>query len=78
MRGGAILNGHLYTAESDGSLRSTDLANGQRNQVGKLDFGNTVVMFASGEMLYTIETDGSLFRVNPGDGTWVRRPGSHV
>ncbi len=71
-RGGAILNGHLYTAENDGSLRSADLATGERKQVGKLEFANTVVMFAAGETLFTIETDGTFFRVNPGDGTWAR------
>ena len=29
-------------------------------------------MFAKGETLYTIETDGSLYRVNAADGSWVQ------
>jgi hypothetical protein len=69
-RAGAILDDHLYTAESDGTLRATDLGTGERRQIGKPEFGSTTLMFADGGKLFTIETDGSLFQVNPNDGSW--------
>jgi hypothetical protein len=72
VKGAVVFQNRLYTAESDGTLRATDLGNGARKQIGKPEFGNTIAMYPLGDHLYTIETDGSLFRVNPGDGTWNR------
>jgi hypothetical protein len=63
-KAGAVLDGRLYTAEAEGGLFATDLAAGERKQVGAPEFGNTAFMFAAGEKLYTIETDGNLYRVN--------------
>ena len=53
-------------------MRATNLADGSRKQIGKADFGTTVSMFAAGDNLWTIETDGNLFRVDPANGVWVR------
>jgi hypothetical protein len=69
---GAIFNGVLFTAEPNGCLYATAFATGAKKQVGKAEFGNTTRMFAAGESLYTIEQDGSLFRINPQNGGWVR------
>jgi hypothetical protein len=63
VRGRAVLEGRLYTAEADGGLRETDLRTGKREQLGSLEFGNTAFMFPAGDNLYTIETDGNLYRV---------------
>ena len=41
-------------------------------QVGKADFANTAFLFADNRNLYTIENDGSLYRISPGNGAWVR------
>jgi hypothetical protein len=61
---GAVLNGKLYTAETDGTLRETDLGTGQREQIGGAEFGNTTFMAAGGVSLFTIEADGNLYRVS--------------
>jgi hypothetical protein len=70
VRAGAILNGRLYTAETDGTLRITRLDNGKRTAIGRPEFGTTELMFASGESLWTIETGGNLYRVNPHNAAW--------
>ena len=61
---GAVLNGRLYTAESNGGLYVTDLHTGAWRQLGQPDFGATAFLFAANGSLYTIETDGSLYRVS--------------
>jgi hypothetical protein len=61
---GTILNGRLYTAENNGGLYVTDLATGAWQQLAKAKFGFTARMFAANGCLYTIETDGSLYRVS--------------
>jgi hypothetical protein len=71
-RAGAVLGGLLYTADADGALRSTNLDTGARKEIGKREFAATRLMVAAIDKLYTVETDGSLFRVNPSDGTWSR------
>ena len=67
---GAILNRRLFTVESDGSLRATELETGERVQIAGQDFGETIFMFASVDSLWTIERNGTLYRVNPADGGW--------
>jgi hypothetical protein len=42
----------------------TDLGSGGWQQLGRPDFGATAFMFAANGSLYTIETDGSLYRVS--------------
>ncbi len=69
VRAGVTHRGRLYSAEADGTLQATDLATGRRAPIGKADFGRTAFLLASGESLYGIEKEGSLYRVNPADGT---------
>src|SRR5205085_1518271 len=71
-RAGAVCKGRFYTAEADGTLRAADLDSGERKQIGNPDFGDTLVMVAQGDNLYTIKTNGNLFRVNPNDGGSVQ------
>ncbi len=61
--GACVLGGHLYTAEKNGKLFSTDLHSGNRRSVGNADFAATRFMFPTGGNIHTIETDGNLFRV---------------
>jgi hypothetical protein len=68
---GAILNRRLYTAEADGSLRATNLDNGERTQIGGGGFDATKFIFAAAESLWTIERNGTLYRVNPANGEWA-------
>src|ERR1700722_4266732 len=57
---GTIYNNQLYTAEDNGGLYRTNLATGEWVQIGTSDFANTVRMYAAGDSLYTIESDGTL------------------
>jgi len=61
---GAVLKGKLYTVENNNGLWETDLNTGGWSQLGKPEFGATRFMFAAGDHLYTIEEDGSLYRVS--------------
>jgi tRNA A-37 threonylcarbamoyl transferase component Bud32 len=72
---GAVLNESLYTVDSDGHLYHSFLRTGNRKQVGSAAFGNTAFMFAAGRQLYTIEKNGTLYRVNARDGSWARQEG---
>src|SRR5580704_10466446 len=69
---GAIFNGQLYSAESNGCLYVTNLATGTWSQLGKAEFSNTAFLSADKDNLFSIETNGSLFRINPADGRWQR------
>lgn len=60
---GAVVEGRLCTAESNGGLFVTDLGKGTWNRIGKPEFGGTAFAFAAGGTLYTIEKDGTLYRV---------------
>jgi hypothetical protein len=71
-RVGAVLNDRLFTVETNGCLYVTDLSTGTWKEVGKQEFGDTVLMFAAAGSLYTIEKSGSLYRVNPKNGTWIQ------
>jgi tRNA A-37 threonylcarbamoyl transferase component Bud32 len=72
---GAVLGEALYTADSDGHLYHGFLRTGTRKQVGSASFGNTAFMFGAARQLYTIEKDGTLYRVNPRDASWVALEG---
>ncbi len=69
---GTFLGGKLYTAESGGGLYATDSSTGVWRQIGKTDFGNTRHLFNNGDLLFSIESDGSLYRIKPTDGSWSR------
>ena len=71
VRAGAVLKDRLYTAEFHGALQSADLAGGRRKKIGEPEFGDTALMFAGADKLYTIESDGTLYAVNAGDGSWA-------
>ncbi|HEV3004287.1 MAG TPA: hypothetical protein VGX78_07480 [Pirellulales bacterium] len=62
-RAAAIHNDQLVTAETDGSLQVAHLGDGKRKQIGGAEFGNTAFMFSAGGQVFTIEADGSLYRV---------------
>jgi hypothetical protein len=73
---GATASNQIYTAEKSGALYRTNPVNGQWTQLGKPDFGGTVLMLGRDKVayaetgLFTIEGDGSLYNVNPVNGTW--------
>ncbi|HLX62655.1 MAG TPA: hypothetical protein VKX17_15360 [Planctomycetota bacterium] len=69
---GAILNGKLYTVETNGAFYVTDLSDGEWKQIGNPDYASTKWMFATGDSLFTIEKDGSLYKLNPKDGARTR------
>lgn len=69
--GGTILGGRLYTAQQDGHLFCTDLHNGSRQNVGNADFAATRFMFPVGAELFTIESTGNLYRVEPKAGQTI-------
>ncbi len=60
---GAIHDGRLYTAEKGGSLRWTDVGTGLTTTIGGLAFANTKFAFSADQYVYTIEADGSLYRI---------------
>ncbi|HKR60100.1 MAG TPA: hypothetical protein VJS64_10215 [Pyrinomonadaceae bacterium] len=66
----AVLNGELYTIETSGVLKRTNLSTGKVVAVGKADFANTRIMVAGSSSLFTIDRSGNLNRINPEDGTW--------
>jgi hypothetical protein len=74
-RAGTVLKGKLYTVNPGGSLCAANLSTGAVTHIGKAEFGNTVAMYAAGDSLYTIEKDGSLYRVNATNGRWARLGG---
>lgn len=58
-----VMDNKLYSAESSGALYVTDLKSGQWQQLGDIEYANTKFMFSDGDYIYTIETDGSLYRI---------------
>lgn len=67
---GAAWNGKLYTVEANGNLCATDPADGARVPLGGADFANTAFLFAAGDSLVSIEKDGTLYLIDPQDGSW--------
>jgi len=65
-----MLGAALFTIDNDGRLFHNYLRTGERKQIGGPDFVNTLFMFAGNGQLYTIEKDGTLYHVNPEDGSW--------
>jgi hypothetical protein len=58
-----INRGQLYTVEQAGGLWFTDLKTGNWKEIGKAEFKDTRFMFTFNGDIYTIEKDGSLYRV---------------
>ncbi|MBL9094420.1 MAG: hypothetical protein JNL96_24575 [Planctomycetaceae bacterium] len=67
----AVLNDWLYAVQAS-DLNRINPYSGESSLVGSGEFGETKSMFAVGGWLYTIETDGSLYRVSAGNGVWQR------
>jgi len=61
-----IHNGILYTIE-DGKLGATDIADGAFTELSGPDYTNTRHIFGAGAHLYTIETDGTLYKITLDD-----------
>ncbi|MFO0810048.1 MAG: hypothetical protein U0746_15610 [Gemmataceae bacterium] len=66
--GVAVADFCIMTAEASGALYATDTSEGLWLQRGKADFASTAFMFFANDWIYTLETGGSLYRVNPADG----------
>ncbi|HWA97086.1 MAG TPA: hypothetical protein VG713_01275, partial [Pirellulales bacterium] len=62
-------SGAILTAESGGGLYATS-TDGYWMQIGTPVFNNTLSMVVLNGWLYTIETSGSLYQVNPVNGSW--------
>jgi hypothetical protein len=60
---GAVHRGKLYTVETSGVLYETVLKDGKWQNLGKPEFATTRYLFNGGEVMYSIEKDGSLYRV---------------
>lgn len=58
-----IHNGLLYTVESSGRLYVTDLSSGRWQPIGRADFVNTTFLLSGRSSLFSIEKDGSLYRI---------------
>jgi hypothetical protein len=67
---GVILNGKLYTTAKTGVLTVTNLSTGAQTKLGDPDFAATWKMWTANGKLYTIETSGTLYEINPADGKW--------
>jgi outer membrane protein assembly factor BamB len=68
----AVIRNQLFTVERDRSLYATNLANGQWKLVGKSKFPQTRFLMTSGQNLYVVSGNGSLYRVNPSTGAKYR------
>lgn len=58
------LNNKLCTIEKSGALYETDLVAALWKQIGKPEFGNTVLLLSGSAKLHTIESSGSFYEVN--------------
>ncbi len=58
--------GAILSVERSGILYSTDPASGVWTQLGKADFASTRLMLPCSGSLFTIEHDGSLYRIDVG------------
>ncbi len=68
----AVLKNNLYSIESDGTLYSTNLSNGQWKPVGQGRFPATKFLCAAAGNLYAAQSNGTLYRVNPTTGAKQR------
>ena len=62
-KAGAILNGKLYSVDSDEGFYVTDLNDGTRKQIDNTQFGRATVLFQEGGKLYMVDRKGTLFEV---------------
>ena len=58
-----IHDGTLYTIE-DGKLGATDIDDGAFEELSGPEYGNTRHLFGAADALYSIETDGTLYKID--------------
>lgn len=63
-----ILNDKMYTVEKNGAIYETDLVSTFRTQIGKREFEKGKFIFAANNMLYVIDYEGTMFKVNATTG----------
>jgi hypothetical protein len=63
VRAAVVVGDRLYTVEKDKNLYGTDLAGGNRSQLGETAFGDTRFLFGCGGELYALDGDGNLYRI---------------
>lgn len=61
-------NGKIYTVEASGALYVSS-GKGDWSQIGGNDFANTKFLMSGGAKLYSIDKGGSLYEINPADGS---------
>lgn len=69
---GVVVKNHLYTVDKAGALYRTDLPGGKRQRVGKSSFARVRILMASGQSLFALLGDNSLYRINPATGAKQR------
>jgi hypothetical protein len=63
-----VLNDKMYSVEKSGSLIETDLVTTARTPIGKKEFTNSKFILAANNLLYVIDFEGTMFKVNPATG----------
>ncbi|UPT67828.1 MAG: PQQ-like beta-propeller repeat protein [Sphingobacteriales bacterium JAD_PAG50586_3] len=63
-----ILNDKMYTGEKNGAIYETDLVSTLRTPIGKNAFDKGKFIFAANNMLYVINYEGTMFKVNATTG----------
>ena len=71
-RVGTVLGGKLYTIEGSGSFFETDLQTGAWKQLGKREFVRMKFIFGAGTSLFSMEFEGTLYRIDTATGTQIQ------
>ena len=58
------LNDKMYSVEKNGRIYETDLTTTLRTPIGKQDFDKAKFIFSANNMLYVIDYEGTMFKVN--------------
>jgi hypothetical protein len=59
----SVKGGNMFSTESSGALYRTSLSSGTWKQLGKPEFGSTKFMVSGTAQIHTIESSGSLYKV---------------
>lgn len=62
-KAGAVMNGKLYSVDSDQALYVTDLNDGTKKQIDNTQFSKASYLFPEGGKLYMVDRNGCLFEV---------------
>lgn len=72
MTAGVVLGDHVYSLHTGSKhLHKTELVGGARATLGKPEWESTRWIFGAGGHLYSINSNGGLYKVSPVDGSWV-------